>query len=28
VRDMQETDDLVQVTLVKALAQLDHFESA
>jgi len=28
VRDMQETDDLVQVTLVKALGQLDHFESA
>jgi RNA polymerase sigma-70 factor (ECF subfamily) len=25
---MQETDDLVQVTLVKALGQLDHFESA
>jgi RNA polymerase sigma-70 factor (ECF subfamily) len=28
VRDLQETDDLVQVTLVKALGQLDHFESA
>ena len=28
VRDMQETDDLVQVTLVKALGQLDHFESS
>jgi len=27
-RDLQETDDLVQVTLVKALGQLDHFESA
>ena len=28
VRDLQETEDLVQITLVKALGQLDHFESA
>jgi len=28
IRDLNDTDDLVQVTLVKALAQLDHFESA
>ncbi len=28
MRDLNETDDLVQVTLVKALARLDHFESA
>lgn len=27
-RDLQETEDLVQITLVKALGQLDHFESA
>jgi RNA polymerase sigma factor (sigma-70 family) len=28
MRDLNETDDLVQVTLVKALARLDQFESA
>ncbi|HZP66474.1 MAG TPA: sigma-70 family RNA polymerase sigma factor [Rudaea sp.] len=28
MRDLNETDDLVQVTLVKALARLDDFESA
>lgn len=28
MRDLNETDDLVQVTLVKALARLDQFEAA
>jgi RNA polymerase sigma-70 factor (ECF subfamily) len=28
MRDLNETDDLVQVTLVRALARLDQFESA
>jgi RNA polymerase sigma factor (sigma-70 family) len=28
MRDLNETDDLVQVTLVKSLARLDQFESA
>lgn len=28
MRDLNETDDLVQVTLVKAMARLDQFESA
>jgi RNA polymerase sigma factor (sigma-70 family) len=28
MRDLNETDDLVQVTLVKALARLDQFESS
>ena len=28
MRDLNDTDDLVQVTLVKALSRLDDFDSA